>query len=268
MFAGSQCTCSICELERRISVELSLPESQPPYQEFACEIPSLSTFPTALDLIRYLHSIEAQKDGLLPDHVLKEMLTKDISAETHSVRQIISLMVFIPTVHRTTSRVAVNFPAILREDIGQYVLTSLLEFLDSNELRSRKSHFGFVIARKLRRNAFRWAVRESRNTLIDNSTDTEPDDLKDLTRDESGYSKIFLHQFLDACERRGILNDAERQLLLDAKILGNSYAELAGRNGHSAIAIQHRLQRVINKLRRVAREPAFNHLRQLNLFER
>jgi hypothetical protein len=58
----------------------------------------------------------------------------------------------------------------------------------------------------------------------------------------------------------------ERNLLIQFKVEGISCQELASRNGHSAIAIQHRIQRSLDRLRRLAKSPPGPVAKQLELF--
>jgi len=70
------------------------------------------------------------------------------------------VLVFVPMLHRTVRRVAIWQPHLAEEDIVQQVLSALLEFLRSNEMRARQSHFAFAISRAVKRQVFAWAARE------------------------------------------------------------------------------------------------------------
>jgi DNA-directed RNA polymerase specialized sigma24 family protein len=132
----------------------------------------------------------------------------------------------------------------------------------------RRTHLAFSLARHLRRSAFRWAVRESRLVPAQVQNETTPEESAPPVSDEPPHSAILLEQFLDVCERRGWLSSSDRRLLTQAKIEGISYEELSRRNGHSAFAIQHRIQRAIDRLRRLTRNPKPAPPVQLELFPR
>ena len=176
------------------------------------------------------------------------------------------LLVFIPTVHRTTSQITGAFPSLTRDDTAQHLFAVLLEFLHSKELRSRHSHLGFTIARKIRRSAFRWAIRESHRSLRDETDGTSTAVLETHASDDDSHANILLQQFLDNCQRRGWLSTEERELLTQFKLEGISCPELARRNGHSAVAIRHRIQRLLDRLRRIAQTSDNGTPEQLNLF--
>ena len=128
-----------------------------------------------------------------------------------------------------------------------------LSFFAPSELQSRRSHIAFTIARKVRRNGFRWAIRESRNSFRNEVDATEATLLETESGVEDSHSHMLLEQFLDRCQRRGWLSAEERQLLIQFKLERISGPELARRTGLSVVAIRHRIQRVLDRLRRIAR---------------
>jgi DNA-directed RNA polymerase specialized sigma24 family protein len=149
---------------------------------------------------------------------------------------------------------------LARDDISQHVVSVFLELLASNEFRACRSHVAFAISRKLRRHAFRWAIREARLAVARVMEETPIEEMDDR---EPLDAQVILQDFLDNCQTAGWLLDEERSLLIQLKVQGVSCRELASRNGHSAVAIQHKIQRVLDKLRRVA---AKNPPRQLEMF--
>jgi DNA-directed RNA polymerase specialized sigma24 family protein len=266
MMALSHCDCLVCRLEKELCFELSCESATKEYQGLAATIPALSAFPTAVDLVRDIHTPNPAHYNPTSDALILALLQQNIASDQPSLWQRILLQIFIPTIHRTSSKVTIRFPLLPRDDVSQHVLCSLVEFLPSQELRSRRSHLAFAVARKLRRSAFRWAIHEARATSREeaNGSAAIPVDL--LSRQESFSPAILLDEFLDQCQRARSLSQDERNLLLEFKIEGWSCLELAGRNGHSAVAIQHRVQRLVDRLRRMARQRRSDPPRQLPLF--
>jgi DNA-directed RNA polymerase specialized sigma24 family protein len=122
------------------------------------------------------------------------------------------------------------------------------------------------VARALRRKAFRWAIHEARNTMAE-ETDPAMTTETDAVLVGDGFSGAFqLQQFLDSCQRNGWLSVDERVLLTLFKIEGRSCSEIAERNGHTAVAIKRRIQRLLDRLRRVAGDAEGRLPRQLELF--
>jgi DNA-directed RNA polymerase specialized sigma24 family protein len=160
------------------------------------------------------------------------------------------------------------FPLLGRDDTAQHLFAILLQFLRSEELRSRRSHLAFSVARKMRRSGFRWAVRESRLELPNNlGAAPSAADRTEPGADESPAG-VFLAAFLDNCERRGWLAQEERLLLIRFKLEGVTSAELARQSGQSVGAIEQRIHRLLKRLRRIARTSGCGTPQQLDLFSR
>jgi DNA-directed RNA polymerase specialized sigma24 family protein len=259
MLVGSNCDCLLCRLEKHLVRKLG--EERAPITIAITENSTgiLEPFRTPLDLVRALHALDPPTARPSSDLLLRALVEENALAHAGSLWQQLLLLVFIPTIHRTTTQVACAFSSLARDDVSQHVLSVFLEFLGSRELRERSSHFAFTIARNLRRRTFRWAIHESRLATSDGSGTIAREEVVG----EPGHAAILLDRFLDQCEGAGWLSAEERHLLVLAKIHGLSCRELATGNGHSPIAIQHRLQRVVERLRRAARS---NPPRQLELF--
>jgi DNA-directed RNA polymerase specialized sigma24 family protein len=267
VLTASYCDCLICRLEASFIAELSEERSDEEFRLFTVSSPLLSGFPGAFELVRKLQQYDNQEQNPSSDEILLDLLGRGDEAALEPMCQRLLLLVFIPTVHRTTSQIVQTFPSLTRDDTAQHLFAALLEFLHSRELRSRHSHLGFTIARKIRRSAFRWAIRESHRSLRD---ETAGESTTLLETDQSlgdPHAPILLRQFLDNCQRRGWLSIEERELLTQFKLEGISCPELARQNGHSAVAIRHRVQRLLDRLRRIA-QTSENGTRQLDLFPR
>jgi DNA-directed RNA polymerase specialized sigma24 family protein len=266
MMTGSNCDCLICRLEISLIAELGDNQNGETFRQFAASSLVLSGFPTALELIEHLHRHQNENPNPSSDEVLLELLRPGLDPLFRSMWQRLFLLVFIPTIHRTTSQITATFPSLTRDDTAQHLITVLLEFLHSDELQSRRSHLAFTIARKMRRHAFRWAIHESRRALRDETdvTPTAPQEI--YVGDEDSRSRILLGQFLDNCQRKGLLSSEERELLTQFKLEGISGPELARRNGHSEVAIRHRVHRLLGRLRRIARKSTTGSSEQMELF--
>jgi DNA-directed RNA polymerase specialized sigma24 family protein len=269
MKAGSSCDCLICRLEASLVAELSNPHTQEEFRLFAASSQALSVFPTAVELILHLHRQQDHEQNSSSDQILLEVLGRSGDALLHPMGQRLLLLAFVPTIHRTTTQITISFPALARDDTAQHLFTALLELLPSSELQSRRSHLAFTIARKIRRSAYRWAIRESRTALRNDSDGTRVALPDAEVSGQDSRSNILLQQFLDDCQRRGWLSAEERELLTEFKLEGTSGQELALRSGHSAVAIRHRIQRLLDRLRRIAAKPGTVVTpEQLNLFSR
>ncbi|MGB7232893.1 MAG: hypothetical protein WBD19_14565 [Candidatus Acidiferrum sp.] len=265
MMAASHCDCLICRLESGLAAELSDEQSLRDFRSFVAPSALLSSFSSAFELVRALHEHEKLQRSPSPDDVLGDLLRRGTDAHFLPFLERLLLLVFIPTIHRTTSQIVATFPSLAREDTAQFLFTVLLEFGPSQDLRGRQSHLAFTIARKIRRSGFRWAIREARRAVGDQAGATAAPHIEiEEARDET-HAAILLQKFLDDCQRKGSLSADERDLLTQFKLHGVSGTELARRNGHSAVAIRHRIQRVLERLRRIARTREHAEPEQLNL---
>jgi len=262
MIAGSSCDCLVCRLEKSLLAELRDAEVDHPADQVSDD--PLTGFPTYLDIVRHLHAPGDASGSSSSDAVLAILLNPNTLPRL--LRQQLLLLVFVPTIHRTASQITATFPSLARDDVSQQVVSAFLEFLQSTELRGRRSHLAFTIARKLRRSAFRWAIRESRSTTSHES-ERRPVPSADVVASEGPLpAEAQLHKFLDSCQERGWLTREERHLLVEFKIEGVSSIELAPRNGHSAVAVQRRVQRLLDRLRRLAHKSRREVPEQLRLF--
>jgi hypothetical protein len=263
MIAASRCDCLICHLETTLVTELSDESSTEQFRAFSSSILFAVTTPFAL--IQELHDHSTPDRNAFVDEIIYKIVSRNDDTTLGPIRQKLLLLAFIPTVHRTTSQVAATFPSLARDDIAQHIFSVLLEFFDSKELSSRRSHLAFAIARKIRRSTFRWAIHEARHGGDTQAIASEAPIERDVNTSEE-HSGIVLRHFLDTCQRDGLLDGEERSLLLRFKLEGATGPELARNNGHSAVAIRHRVQRVIARLRKAANGRARSTAKQLNLF--
>lgn len=268
MITWSHCDCLVCRLEKSLMAELSDERLNKDYKRLAASTGILAGFPTPLDLVREIHAPDDRNHNSSADALILELLKRNSSSGVQSIWQGILLRVFIPTIHRTTSQITASFPSLARDDVSQYIVCSFLEFLPSRDLQTRRSHIAFTIARKLRRRAFRWAIHEARGAAREETDGSGTAEIEDVVEEEPFSAKILLDQFLDDCQRIGSLSTEERDLLVQFKIEGVSCLELALRNGHSAVAIQHRIQRLLDRLRRIAKKTPRALPEQLELFRR
>jgi len=269
MMTGLHCACLVCRLETSLVAELS--EERVPDERVVSSDSGelLSSFSSPLDLVRKLHASEDHKNGSSTDPLLQEILKQHSASPLASVWQRLLLLVFIPTIHRTTSQITAMFPSLARDDTAQHVLAVFLEFLHSSELQTRHTHLAFTISRKLRRQAFRWAIRESRGRTPEEADGASNTDADEVAGEEPLHAEVHLDRFLDHCQKLGWLSLEERELLVRSKIEGVTCQELAARNGHGAIAVQHRIQRLVDRLRRLARGSEWRRApEQLELFAR
>jgi hypothetical protein len=162
------------------------------------------------------------------------------------------VLVFIPMLHRTVRHVVMWQPLLAEEDVVQQALGVLLEFLRSDDMRVRRSHFAFAISRAVKRQVFAWAAREGmKQALVNQAGDAFPP----LVIEEPFERYAQLRHFLHRCSSTGDLTDSELDLLIQFKLEGAGNGEvLSTSNGNSSSnAARQKLKRLLAKLRRLAR---------------
>src|SRR6266852_7587262 len=157
----SHCTCSICDVEKYIGAELELPESQARYRQLVTDNSLLADFPTALDLVAKFHTCRDARDGHhLSDCIFVGLLSGPIALRDWGYLEKILILLFTPTAHAVVRHVSCHYQFLARDDLSQLALTTLIQSLRSKTWQSQRSHFGYAVARSLRRRLFEWARDE------------------------------------------------------------------------------------------------------------
>ena len=241
---SSACDCVLCDIESRLLARLDAEDLTPAELIVPGQLPLFSSVPALVQLLR-TSPADGRSDGLL-----RELLR--LRESKPELVEGLFILAFVPMLHRSIRRVAQYQPALAEEDITQQALRFLLEFLRSQELQERESHFAFAISRGLKRRLFEWANRESTKAALLEHPDLEA--LPVLMMEDSFERYALLQHFLHRCVTKGLLKDAELDLLIQFKLNGTSGEEIADSNGTSSNAVRQRLKRLLAKLRCLASE--------------
>ena len=238
----SACDCVLCETEVRLLASLDAEDISPPELHVSGQLQLFPSVPAFVHLLR-TSPAAARSDELLRALVLLRE-TRPTFVES------LLILVFVPMLHRSIRRVAEYQPALAEEDIAQQALSFLLEFLRSQEMQARESHFAFAISRAVKRQLFEWGRREGKKIA---ALDQSSDGLPGLAVEEPFEQLAQLRHFLHRCVDRGKLTSAELDLLIQFKIEGLNGEDSEVPSGHSSNALRQRLKRLLSKLRRLAR---------------
>jgi hypothetical protein len=236
------CDCTLCHIEVRLLKNLALTQGD--------------IFGSSAEFGQLLHHASSIPDLLLPlraspadassDELLRELF--NMRASRPSFVESLLVLAFVPMLHRTVRRVVRYQPALAEEDVTQQALSFLLQFLRSEEMRTRRTHFAFAISRAVKRQVFGWARREgTKDALLDRGTDIF------APLEESFERYAQLRHFVHRCVTRGDLSEAELDLLIRFKLEGNNGDDFDSPNGNASNALRQRLKRLLAKLRRLAR---------------
>jgi hypothetical protein len=256
------CRCLLCVMERHLTEEFAGPPGREAYRKFATFSPALSSFPSAADMISFLHTEQtAGNGGPSKNGILAELLRQATSNGRSATSQELLLWTFVPMLHRISRQVLTRFPALLSDDIAQHVVTAFLESFGSREFAGCDSHLAFALTRLLRRNAFAWAERESRIVPLLSAGIDALACVPDGNGPQPIEQAALLRHFLDRCQRRGLLSEEDVTLLVQFKL--DEFPDANYSN-----ATRQRMKRLLVKLRRAARRPRAAKFdpRQLRLF--
>jgi hypothetical protein len=165
--------------------------------------------------------------------------------------QAILVLAFTPMIHRTHRELCAWFRELESEDIAQQIFTLFLELVTSASPALLNSHLPIALTRTLRKNAFRWAEKEQR-VAIQREAEKSGETAEPFGHD-AFETVVVLNDFLDHCQRTGILSLFERNLLIRLKIDGFFAKEII--HTHTALsenAIHCRVQRILQRLQKAA----------------
>jgi hypothetical protein len=249
----SNCTCTICGVEKYIRAELILSENQARYRRLVTDTSLLSDFPTALDLVTKFHACKDARDGhCLSDRILVTLLTSPVTPHDWDYLEWILILLFTPTAHAVVRHVSCHYQFLAREDLSQLALTTLMESLRSKTWQCQRSHFGYTVARSLRRRLFQWARGEFQSTSQFAAKKLGEHFPATQRADESFERNAILRHFLNLCQEKAYLTADEMNLLIDLKLDETVEAGISGPNGRTSNPFRQKVKRLMTKLRRVA----------------
>jgi len=252
----SNCRCLICALERSLTGQLTEHASEEEYRKFADSRSLLSAFPSASDLITYLHSTRNASSGsVAADRILADLLQTTATDGSGGARRDLLLLAFIPMLHSTSRQIAARYHSLSSDDIAQHTVAALLEILDDAEFRARSSHVAYAISRVLKRDAFEWAERECRSPVYGTAPETFFDAPSTYDTAEPIERAALLRHFLCRCLQRGLLTGEDLELLVQFKLDASRDALPGGPAAVYSNASRQRMKRLLGKLRRIARAP-------------
>ena len=246
MSSVTTCACLLCQVEMRLLPELSSKEVRA-HGSFMVSTEQWKQFPSLSMLLSRLKSSPA---GPPSDELFRGLFAAQ--AIDSPLGETLLLLAFLPMLHHTVRRVARHQPALSPDDIAQQALSTLLQFLRSEQLRTRTTHIAFVISRTVKRRMFEWASREG--ATYQARTTGNGEILESMIIEESFERHALLRHFLYRCVTKGLLTESELDLLIQFRLDGNNGDHPAGSPAaNSSNAARQRMKRLLAKLRRLAR---------------
>ena len=244
MISGPKCRCLLCRIETQLAGELA--SSMAVYDAIRGSTANgLRAFPSPFHLLSHLKATQA---GPSSDDLFRELLAAR-AVEPQFVETLM-IVAFVPVLHGTVRRIAKQQSRLTRADITQQALSVFLQVLRSEQIRTRQSHFAFAISRAVKRQLFEWAGREG--AVHGPGRGEEQQAPLPAMDDEFMERHAVLRHFLHRCIEKGLLGDAEVNLLIQIKLDGNTGEEIAESNSTTSNAVRQRMKRLLAKLRRLA----------------
>jgi DNA-directed RNA polymerase specialized sigma24 family protein len=241
--SGPTCRCLLCRIEKQLADDLA--SSIVAYDAIRRSAANgLREFASPFLLLSHLKATQA---GPSSDELFRELLAARV-LEPQFVEAFM-IVAFVPVLHGTIRRIAKQQTRLTRADITQQALSVFLQVLRSDQIEKRQSHFAFAISRAVKRLLFEWAGREGAvHGPATEEKQQEPPPLDDDFMERHAVLRHFLHR----CIAKGLLGDAEIDLLIQIKLDGNTGEQVAESNSTTSNAVRQRMKRLLAKLRRLA----------------
>ena len=254
MLENLHCKCHICKVERHLFKSLTQPPASVRFSAIALSSPALARFSNVSELLTDLHTGRNSDSGApLASELVPVLISAGTDASDSDLIQAVLVLAFTPTIHRTHRELCAWFRELESEDIGQQILTLFLELVNSASPTLMNSHLPIALTRTLRKNAFRWAEKEQRVAIRREAEKSGE------AAEPFGYDAFetvtVLNDFLDHCQRIGILSVFERDLLIRLRVDGFFAKEII--HTHTALserAVHRRVQRILQRLQKAAND--------------
>lgn len=245
MPSRTSCLCLLCSTEANLLKALNLAEEEIVDGLFSRST-CLRNFPSISSLLLYLRKVppDAEIDELLGDLCALRKVHSDLIES-------LLVLVFLPMLHTTIRKVTKVRPTLAAEDVTQQTLSFLLQYLSSEDLEARRSHFAFAISRAVKRKTFEWAYRQSVIENLEATHNSDPPAL--VVSEESLERHAVLRHFLHKTLARHLLTDNELNLLIEFKLEGNGGSDFEASGRGNSNMLRQRLKRLLAKLRRIAK---------------
>lgn len=249
----NNCQCVVCNVEAALLDSFSTQTARTQFQTLASIYPVLKHFSSPIDVVEYLHEQDKAANHNAGSEILHAVIHSIAERPSEEFGQQLLLFAFTPAIHKVCSEISQRFPSMPPEDIAQQAWLCLLEAAKSTVIARQNGHLLLALVRMFRKNIFRWAIKEARITSTEGaSTDGEAPEQVSEDNLQQNYE---IGEFLRYCRSRGALSEADYELLLKFQCEGFEAAELRGGRWRSAKAVHHRLEKILNRLRRLAEDP-------------
>jgi len=244
----NNCPCVVCNVEAALLDSFSTQITRTQFQALASIYPVFNHFSSPIDVVEYLHQQGEAANPNAGSEILHALIHAIGATPFEEFGQQLLLLALTPAIHKVCSEISQRFLSLPLEDIAQQAWLCLLEAAKSTVIARQNGHLLLALLRMFRKNIFRWAIKEARITAAEDENASEHEQAS-----EDNFERDYeLDAFLGYCRARGALSEVDYELLLKFECQGFEAAELRGSRWRSAKAVHHRLEKILNRLRRIA----------------
>ena len=230
------CDCLLCGIEAHLTSELCFAEADVLSEIFSVSN-GLRQFSSVSSLLSHLRASPADARS---DELLRALFA--VRAANPGFVESLLVLAFLPMLHHTIRHIANQQSGLPQDDITQQALCFLLQFLRSEELSARQSHFAFAISRAIKRQMFEWGNREGERNGVANHSNEQI--ISALPVEELFERYAFLRHFLHRCVTKGLLSQVELDLLIQFKLEGGNDDENMESSATTTNAVRQKLKRL------------------------
>jgi DNA-directed RNA polymerase specialized sigma24 family protein len=254
MYKEHNCECVVCTVEQELLKTLNTQTARDHFKALAHNYSVPNHLSSPLEVVAQLHGQAGRMDHDPGNQILHTLIHAVSDQAFEDLSQQLLLVAFTPAIHKTCRDVCGQFPALTREDVAQQASAFLLEAARSPFMLRQNGHLPIALVRRLRRETFRWAIKENENSIAQEKAASWDGSQEEAVSDEDLEQVYALFEFLRHSRDAGLLSDADEELLIKYKCEGFEAKELAAHSARRAspAAIHLRLQRILNRLRRAA----------------
>lgn len=248
----NNCQCAICHVEAALLDSLSTQTARTHFQALAKNYLVLNHFTSPVELITQLHE-HGENTYNAGSEILHALIHAIGQSHFEEIGQHLLLLAFTPAIHKLCREITQQFPSLPLEDVAQQATLCLLEAARFPWIASQNGHLVLALVRTFRKDTFRWAIKEA------NIVTADWEDLAAHTPEPAVEDNVerncAVNAFLQQCRSKGLLSDADYDLLVKFYCEGFEASELVNeRVGLTPKAVHHRVETILGRLRRAARD--------------
>ncbi len=247
----NNCPCVVCNVEAALLDSFSTQTARNHFKALASNYPVLSHFQSPLEAVAKLHEQGEAVNHDAGNQILHAVIHAVSDKAFENLGQQLLLVAFTPAIHKIYREMCQRFPMLSPDDVAQQTWVAFLETAKSSAMLRQNGQLPVALVMNSRKAMLRWAMREARRASI---VQDGFEKFSEPLSEDNFEDAILLEDLFRQAQLTRALSQSESQLLFKFRWEGFGAKELAHTNGRSTSnAVHHRLKRIVNRLRRLAR---------------